>query len=369
MKKSTIVLFLLLPVFTCTLLSHVKNSDKPQKGEWDFKLKKIWDIKSAAGEVLARPGGLLASGDGNLVVYDRKSSINHLFDGEGRYIKSFGKRGEGPGEIMIQSFFFLLENEIIIPDVGKIHYFSKAGNFIESKMKKPGIAPNLFLKRNEFIQAPKSIFDAVEGKGTIKKINLLTGKERVLAEFAVFKGGAGQGGGHVFDIIVNGLSPLMTIGYGNKRLYYGMSDKYHINIMDLDGKNIGSFSLDRDERKITRARKREHFKNSRLPQEALDQIVKSFPDKLTYFQEIEIHNGLVYIYAAELGRSRKKQDIDIFSTEGKYLYRSCIRFGEGHTMMYSPFGNLRIVNDFLYVVLESESGDVLVRKYKISLPE
>lgn len=366
MRKSIILTLSLL--LAITLPAQVKNSDKPQKGEWDFKLQKILDIKSAAGDVLARPGGILAAADGTLIVHDGKIGINHLFDREGRYIKSFGKRGEGPGEIKAQSFFFLLENTIIIPDVGKIHYFSKEGNLIESKIKKPGITPNLFLNENEFIQAPKSFFDAVEGKGTIKRINLLTGKERVLAEFDIFKGGAGRGGGQVIDIIVGGLSPLMTIGYGNKRLYYGMSDKYHINIVDLEGKKTGSFSLDRPERKITKARKREHFKNSRLPQEALDQIVKSFPDKLTYFQEIKIHNGLVYVYVAELGRSREKQEIDIFSKEGKYLYRSCIRFGEDYTMMYSPFGNFYIVKDFLYVVLESESGDVLVRKYKISLP-
>ncbi|MFC2155772.1 6-bladed beta-propeller [Acidobacteriota bacterium] len=368
MKKIIIAIGLLF--WGIALCAHVTNRDKPLKGEWNFKLEKVWDINRAGENVLARPGGILASRNGVLVINDRKARINYLFDKNGRYIKSFGKRGEGPGEIRIQTFFFLVNDKILVPDVHKIHCFSLDGKLVENKTLKPALSPNLFLNEKEYITAPASIFDTMDGTGQIKRVNLVNGKENTLAEFRAFRGGSGKSNeGQIFDMIVMGLSPLMTIGYdGKDRLYYGMSDNYHINIMNLNGEKIGSFSLDRKARGITKSRKEEHFKNSRLPQGTLGQIVKSFPDKLTCFQGIKIHNGLAYIFGSDLGNSREKQEIDVFSMDGTYLYRGVLRFGKDYTMMFSPFGNLRVVKDSLYVVLESESGNVLVRKYKISLP-
>ncbi|MCK4763898.1 MAG: hypothetical protein KAW12_16980 [Candidatus Aminicenantes bacterium] len=366
MKKK--VLFILLLSVVLTLQAHVKNPDKPQKGEWDFKLKTVYEIEKAGEEVLARPGGILIAGNGNLIVHDGQRRINHLYDKDGRYIKSFAKRGEGPGEVKHQVFFFSINNKIIIPDGLKVHYFSAAGDLIESKNKKTMLAPDLFLNRDEFIFSTKSIHDAVNGKGVIKSYHLPGAKEKMLVEFDIFKGGTGKSDGVVFDMIVMGLTPLMTVCSGNNRLYYGISDNYHIDIIDLQGKKTGSFSVDRKPVPVSTTRKREHFKNSRLPQDGLNQIIKSLPGKLTYFQGIETHKGLVYVFVAGLGKSRDKQEIDIFSAEGKYMYRSCLRFGEGFSLMFSPFGNLRINGDFLYVVLESDAGDVLVRKYSISLP-
>jgi hypothetical protein len=60
--------------------------------------------------------------------------------------------------------------------------------------------------------------------------------------------------------------------------------------------------------------------------------------------------------------------IDIFSLNGKYLYKVNLKFGNYLKHLFSPYHNLVIQDDCLYVVLENENDDVLIVKYHVTLP-
>jgi hypothetical protein len=58
-------------------------------------------------------------------------SIIYMFDSFGKHVTSFGKRGQGPGEITNPSFFCITENDdIVITDYAKrkIVFFSRGEN-------------------------------------------------------------------------------------------------------------------------------------------------------------------------------------------------------------------------------------------------
>jgi hypothetical protein len=366
MKKLFVFTFLVL--LALFIFPEVVNKDKSLKGEWNFQLHKVWEITDAGDNIIGRPRGLLVSKDGYIYLYDRKHNTNFIFDPKGKYLKSFANRGEGPGEIKHQSFFFLENEAIIIPETTKINYFSKDGKYIKSVKTQGEKTPHLFLNKEEFISAPRSIYESNDGLGYIKKINLLNGKELSLAKFEVFRGGTGRSGGQIFDMIVPGLSPLITIGKAKDRLFYGYSARYTIHTIDLKGNQINSFSLIRPPQPLSKQKKMDYFKRMRLPENALHQVIKSFPDQLTYFQRIEVHNGLIYVFLSQLGNQRPEQEIDIFSVQGDYLYKATLRFGEKTSYLFSPFGNLRIAGESLYVVLEKEDGEIVIAKYNIKLP-
>lgn len=367
MKKIALITLLITGIFFVNSMGkEVKNPDNPAKGTFDFKLQKVWSIDSAGKDVFAEINMIKVSDDNYLYVHDRKNKRYYIYDNNGKFIKGFGKKGEGPGEIkwIRQARFFLKNNKILIADVDKINYFSKKGNFINAiKNNYMQKRPVLFLDENTFISAPLLQLDIGKKGSKIVKYNLKTKKIREITEFPVFKGGVARKEGNVIALAIGGLTPMMIIGYHNNMLYYGMNNSYTIHISNMEGEKIDTFSLDRKAQAITDADIRNRFKDTRIPVDMLDMIVKSMPRKLTYFSRIEVHNNLIYVFRSYLKR-KNQQQIDIFSLKGDYLYRAFIKVDKGLIIDANPF----IKDSHLYLVLEDEEGEVSITKYKIELP-
>lgn len=231
-----------------SLSPEVVNKDKPLKGQWDFKLKKVWEIDQAGDEFFGNLNTLLVSADGFIYVRDNKNHKTYIFNTEGKYLKFFAPRGEGPGEVKYNMSSYLAGDTFIIADFDKLHFFKKDGSFIKSVRNMfLRRRPAFFINEKEFVAAPINVFQRPDRKGTITKVNLVTSKESVISEFQVFTGGDvryGQNGPRRL-IIIFGLTTLMTVGRGSGKLYYGISNTYKINVTDLEGKPLYSFSVER----------------------------------------------------------------------------------------------------------------------------
>lgn len=71
MVYNRILILIVLMLFpTVIIFPDVVNKDKPQIGEWDFKLEKVWETDRAGDEVLGHPQGMIVSDDGILYVND-----------------------------------------------------------------------------------------------------------------------------------------------------------------------------------------------------------------------------------------------------------------------------------------------------------
>lgn len=355
-----------------SLMASTKNPDQPIKGEWDFKFEPVWEVNQAGNEVLGHPLQVLVTDSGHIVVYDTKFKTNRLFDPDGHLVTSFGKRGEGPGEIKNQAWMYSVNGKLMVPDGERIHYFNQDGSYDKSLKKPFGLNVVFFLKEYEFISAPLTVFGAAGGRAKISLYDIKNQKEKLISEFEVFKGGVGRSGDQIYDIIMPGLSPMMIVGFYKNRLYYGMNNSYTITICSLGGEIINTFSMKRKKRKISLSSKKERFKNSRMPENAVSQIVNSLPDEIACFDRIEGHSNMIYVYVADLEHWKKghrnPKQIDIFSPEGKYLYRSFLRFNEDAHLFHTPFSNLVIREGYLYAALEDTDGEVSLAKFKVNLP-
>jgi len=359
-------LLILLVVF---LSAEVRNADKPERGEWDFELTKEWEIENAGSEVFGKPYRLLASDEGYLYVYDEANRTNYIFDQEGTFIKAYGEKGQGPGEVRMQSASFLVDDKLVVADAARIHYFELDGTYIRSEINSVyRRRPVVFLNEHEFVAVPLGIFEASDGRAQITRINLESGQETVIADFTIFMGGIGRAGRMVGSIIVPGLTPLMVVGHGNNRLYYGMSDSYKIHVTDLNGKLLDTFMLGRKKKKVPDQVKRKYFERYRdMNRQALTKIIETTPNEATFFSRIEIHNGLVYVFVADVSRLNHQQ-IDIFSAGGKYLYRAVLSIEDSLIMMEPQLFNPLIKDNFLYIAVMDDKDKVKIIKYKISLP-
>ena len=94
------IIFILLLVFLAIFLfSQVKNPDRPLRGKWDFQVRNEWEIENAGDDVFGDIQNIRSAQDGRIYVLDSKNFKIYIFNKEGKFISSFGRRGEGPGEI------------------------------------------------------------------------------------------------------------------------------------------------------------------------------------------------------------------------------------------------------------------------------
>jgi hypothetical protein len=367
------IIFVIIPVSLLALiLVLVTGPDKPRRGEWDFKLTKVWEVDRAGDEVLGFPFSLMATDNGNLYVFDAANDANYIFDEDGRFVRAFARRGQGPGEVTGQDRTHSVEGKVYIPAATGIHVFTEDGDYIETvKLEGGSLNPRLFLNGDEIVSAPLTAAFLPDGRGKIVRKNIRTGEETALAEFSLEDWGIGRSGEEVVDIVAIGFSPLMVVGYADGRLYWGMNTDYRINVTDLGGRKVRTLSLKRRARKVTDRFKKSCFASPDLPAEALEQIAGSLPNKISYFYRVEVHNGLVYVFVPDIDAESKKaklKQIDIFSPEGEYLYRAELRFEEGRRPLFSPLDNLVIRNGHLYAVLTDDEDNVHIAKYAITLP-
>jgi hypothetical protein len=370
MMKKALWFFGILLIVVPLLLSEVKNADKPIRGEWDFKPVKEWQIDTAGSDVFGIPTNMQISDEEYLYVYDRENKKNYIFDSDGNFIKIYGAKGQGPGEARDQSSSFLVEDKLLIVDVGRIHYFRLDGTYLRSVVNSLySRRPVFFLNEHEFLAVPLGVFEAPDFKAQIKRIDLQSGQETIIADFEIFEGGIGRAGKMVGSLIIPGLTPLMTVGCGNERLYFGRSDSYKIQVTDLNGKLLNTFSLDRGKKRVPEDIKKKYFRRySSMRKQALDQIIATTPDEATFFCRIETHKGLIYVFIPDITR-HNRQKIDLFSPEGKYLYRGNLTIEDNLIMMEPQIYNPYIKDEFLYVSVMDENDNVKIAKYRISLPE
>jgi len=365
MRKILFLLLLLLITFLLT--SEVKNPDKPLKGNWDLKCKKVWEINEAGGEPFAQPV-IVVSKDGTCCVYDYKNLKNYIFDSAGNFKKTFGKKGEGPGEVKMQLLSYWVNDKIVLLDRERLHYFSKDGNFIKSVVNDLfRQTPFIFINENEFISMPQ----VGAGKGAsemeINYVNLKT-KQRTVVKSFLSKIKFHEQFGYP---VIPGITPMMIIGYHpkNEKLYYGMNDAYTINVSNLNGSIVNRFSVERDRKEIPDEIVEEWLKRN-MPNFPYKKLMKDVPKVLNHFFRIQVERGFVYVFTRQFGTYWGSQQVDIFSLDGNYLYR-CDFIPEKGFKIYNTFfmlNNILIKDGFLYVVQENEDADIVISKYKIALP-
>ena len=158
MRKVTILIIIL--GISLALSAEIVNQKQPQLGEWDFKLEEAWSIDSAGDELFMQLISMKIRDNGDIYVFDFKNFKFFVFDpATGKLLHTFGKKGQGPGEInMVLDFFFFKDN-FIVYDMGRIHFFSIDQNFkyknsvvLENAFGNP---PSFFLDENRYLSVPR----------------------------------------------------------------------------------------------------------------------------------------------------------------------------------------------------------------------
>jgi hypothetical protein len=368
------LIFLLL-LFLFISANEVINTNQPLKGKWDFKLEKIWETGSAGDEPLIQVSTLRIDREGNLFVFDMKTSRFHVFSPQGQFLYSFGKRGEGPGEYRMVFYFFIVGDRVIVPDMNKIHFFETSGKFIRTKtFTGPIIFPRAFVDETRFVYIPSRPQNQ-DGNDKLELYDLKTGTKKLLgeikAESVMGATVSRQGGQARINIKDANTTPGVILEYHQNCLFFGKNNRYLIKKTDLNGKELLSFSLSgRKRNKITPEIKRKRLESfsmngRKIPDDMIKQLMKTMPDECTHFNRIWVDkNGMVYVFVPNLS-DQTSQQIDIFSPDGKFLNQANLTLSDGYKLQNSV---LTIRDNHLYVFAENQDGEASLIKYRIQLP-
>lgn len=362
---AVILLFLL----SLNLQGAVLQPDEPEKGTGTFNMNELWRVDSGEGNPFGNIRGILVSEDGILCCMDDKLNRMFLYGPDGKFIKGFGKKGEGPGEIKLfrQASLFNAGKVIAVRDTDRIHYFDWEGKYLESLPNPRASAPIRFLNRYEFITAPQNILAAPKGIAEVKKVNLKTGTSTLITKFSMYKGGTISNRNSQASIIAGGLTPLFELGKLGNRLYFGVSDKYEIEIADMSGKPVGTFGLKREKTTVTEEEKVTPIiqgAKGLAPEELLRTLAKKLPSEETYFIDIQSHHGQIWVFVTDWKRGPVKQ-IDIFSPNGKYLYKRFVKIDPEESIT----SGMRIHGDSIYLVIRDADDEFRVAKYTFDPPK
>lgn len=258
MKKllsATLILFLIL-CFSCKDKSklgsntsveiingveYVHNTETPLHPHKTISFEEELSIgeKDEEGQiVLYRPGRFIVDEDENIYVCDRQDWAIKVFDPNGRFVRSIGREGSGPGEFKFAAeIAFLPDGRLLVQDwdLDRASLFMKDGQFISSH-KSRFSSYDVYFTTNSSYARDDNIF-GFEEKLFVKTYDF-SGKELIsFGEFTpdqsqeIKKDGRWFRVGKPFDV-----HSIVAGDQKNKRLYHCLNDKYLIEVYNQEGK-------------------------------------------------------------------------------------------------------------------------------------
>lgn len=289
-------------------------------------------------------------GEGNIYVLDWRDVCVKVFDKNGKHIRTFGKKGQGPGEIMGPSRLYVTErNEILIYDTAnrRISFFSLNGECLRE------------------ISVGKYMFawTIPDSKGNIIGRSLVLGKEPM---YEVIK----------FDqnldpiltvktISASGMDPyilrMVTPRFDvrvmhNDHIAWGNSSKYEIFIVNPEGKTVRKIVKDYNPVKITEEEKEEwkkSFEGRRLPP-GIKFETSNYQNPYWYF--ICDDEGRMFARTYEKDKDGNFY-YDVFDPEGRYIAKFSLPENE---VIY------HVKKNKMYILIrENEEGIPVVKRYSM----
>jgi DNA-binding beta-propeller fold protein YncE len=196
-----------------------------------------------AENVFSRVGGIDVDETGNIYVLDLMDANVRVFDSRGKYLRTIGRKGQGPGEVQFPVFMQITSrSEVLIYDyaVSRMLFFSLDGRFLSDKTTLQPILPIRVDSRGNLI-GKKILAPPPKGGKVIYKYNPA---ERSFMEIA--KEDMGAGG--MLDI---GRPSCYCAVTQKDMIIWGSSEKYAFYVLNQHGKTVKKVTRQYEPQSIT----------------------------------------------------------------------------------------------------------------------
>jgi len=361
------------------VINHV-TSDAARNIRPPLRLDELFVIDSENADIvrlgLSDIWGFDVDSAGEIFIF--KSPIGqgdfiYKFDAAGRFLSSFGRKGEGPGELQMPIFQKLsASGELYIPDSGKrkVLVFDREGRLLREIPIKPRLRQatdrlvpldntRFLYRRIDFDAARPGALAAFIYSIVDRQYSEIKELDRILAQDA-------QGAAKFLYP-----PPFIRWALSGDRIFLVNDERgYEIRAYDFNGKLVRRIGKEAPPVKYPEAMRRDVLKNIEAPTFAFLKTKIKFADPAPPCQHIWIDDmGRIYVKTYEEGVKPGEFMIDIFDGSGAFIGQVSMNIRAGMDL----FGQVprldswtTIKNNRLYCLREKETGYIQLVVYRVN---
>lgn len=281
----------------------------------------------------------------NVYVLDSKEAHIKIFDKNGKYIRTFGRSGQGPGELELPQSISINKTtkEIIVQEISRrLSIFALDGKFLRNLSLKETWGLRVRTDSRGYIYVTEGVVDPKGSQYLFKKfgpdMKLIAILSKTPAPTPV------------------ALNPFMAIAYWeidqDDKIVYGYPEDYEIQVFNLQNKLIKRISRKYDPVEVTEDEKKEQTKDT--PPGI--NIKFDFPKYHSAYRRFFLDDqNRIFVQSWEKTEGGKKFLYDIFDEEGKFLARVPLKL----TPVILKKGKL-------YSLEEDDEGYQTVKRYAVT---
>jgi hypothetical protein len=291
--------------------------------------------------------------EGNFYILDEQAGNIKVFDQNGDFVKTIGRKGQGPGEFgMPISLFLSQQGHIIVNDMGqrKIQYFDMGGNYL----KEFSIADK-FLFFGPMVTSGRDLIVTY----TVPQEKPVTVLQKLDSEFApilTFTSLPMDTPPMINIFVARSLSSLRwTLTYEDEIIWADIKNpEFELSLQDTDGKLKRIITREYDPISIT-ADDKDRLIEETFGDNPTDQWDVRFPDYYPPFSGFSFDDfGHLFVKRYEKETNENGSLYDIFDAEGKFIAQ--MRF-KMNPMIWKK-GNM-------YTIENDTEGFKVVKRYKV----
>jgi len=342
----------------------VKNPNEPLYQEDIFVLNEELQIHGGdidqEEEMFQNIVSIAVDDNQNIYALDSQAANIKVLDGQGRLIRIIGRRGQGPGEMVrpldIQMF---IREELMVQDVGQfcLHFYTLQGEYLR-KVPTSGMV-NFGRPRvdsNGFIIAGHLIYGNVT-KTYVKKFDSHLKPIFTVASLSVVSRPPSANSNGIMDFfeLEQGTNMVWDITIGD-RILWGDFNKYEIHVYSPEGTLEKIIAKDHTPLEITDEAKAHLVDESGYGLPPIQGATVEFPEYFPAFIRFSSdEEGRIFVQTYEKTADGKKDNYDVFDSEGRYLARIPLEH------------RLQIWKDNrLYTLEDNEDGYQIIKRYRVN---
>jgi len=318
--------------------SQIPLADLYKTGKVRFVQELVLDDGSMPKNLFfERPTSVVCDDDENIYVLDSDANNIKKFDSSGRFIKTIGREGQGPGEFSNPYYLTYAKDRLVVWDLTnrRLCAFTPDGKFIKSS-------------------------NIPYDQGSVRKLRPLPTGEILVEKEQTFRREPDKPQVCTIDLYSRDLEYLRTIyerslwrkkyvrtrEFGISTLYFpyspdvrwdvspegkiiiGFSDRYELEVYGKDGKKLQTFSHAYEPVRVTEKDRKKYFDSIEFYRagvklkETPEYVSKEtqFPKNMPAFDNVLIDSeGNVLVVLNRENEDEKEKTVDVFDRDGKFL--------------------------------------------------